>query len=403
MMLAPFIQAVPLLEMIEAAGYEAYFVGGSVRDSLLGREISDVDIATSALPEELKSIFPYTADVGIEHGTILVIYNGEPYEITTFRTESGYSDYRRPDQVEFIRSLKEDLKRRDFTMNAIAMDKTGNLIDPFNGKQAITTKQIITVGNPEERFGEDALRMMRAVRFVSQLNFSIERETLSALAHTPHLLGNIAVERKLTEFEKLLVGPSSNKAISILVKTGLFNYLPGLVGKAESFNKMAQCNLSCLSKPELWTLLIHQMGLNERKASEFLRQWKLPVKKIKQILKTLQWVHYRLENQWTRLAAYDAGIEYMLSAERVLKSLTGQRTSSIAELHKLFDQLPIKNRSDLNLTGTDLISWFKEKPGPWVNHYLRLIEEMVIIGEVANVKADIREWLNNCNQKLEKD
>jgi tRNA nucleotidyltransferase (CCA-adding enzyme) len=402
-MLAPFIQAVPLLEMIEAAGYEAYFVGGSVRDSLLGREISDVDIATSALPEELKAIFPHTADVGIEHGTILVIYNGEPYEITTFRTESGYSDNRRPDQVKFIRSLKEDLKRRDFTMNAIAMDKTGNLIDPFNGKHAITTKQIITVGNPEERFGEDALRMMRAVRFVSQLNFSIEKETLSALAHTPHLLGNIAVERKLMEFEKLLVGPSSNKAISILVQTGLFNYLPGLIGNAESFKRMAKCELSGLSKPELWTLLIHQMGLYEGEASEFLRKWKLPVKKIKQILKTLQWVHYRLENEWTRLAAYDAGIEFMLSAERVLKSLTRQKTSSKAELQEIFDQLPIKNRSDLNLTGTDLIAWFKEKPGPWVNHYLRLIEEKVIFGEVANVKADIREWLNNCNQKLEKD
>ncbi|MGM0899879.1 MAG: CCA tRNA nucleotidyltransferase [Bacillota bacterium] len=402
-MLAPFTQATPLLEMIEAAGYEAYFVGGSVRDSLLGREISDVDIATSALPEELKAIFPHTADVGIEHGTILVIYNGVPYEITTFRTESGYSDYRRPDQVKFIRSLKEDLKRRDFTMNAIAMDRTGNLIDPFNGKHAIATKQIITVGNPEERFGEDALRMMRAVRFVSQLNFKIEEETLFALAQMPHLLGNIAVERKLTEFEKLLVGPSNNKAISILVQTGLFNYLPGLIGNAEGVNRMARCNLTSLSKLELWTLLIHQIGLNDREASEFLRQWKLPVKQIKQILKISQWLQYRLDNQWTKLAAYDAGKKTMLSAEILVQSLTGLKQSSEAELHKFYDQLPIKNRSELDLTGTNLLSWFKKKPGPWVNHYLRLIEEKVIIGEVANGQADIREWLNNCNQKLEKD
>lgn len=121
----PFIQAVPVLKLIENAGYEAYFVGGSVRDHILGREISDVDIATSALPEELKRIFPKTNDVGIEHGTILVHYKGEHYEITTFRSEENYTDYRRPDKVSFIRSLNEDLQRRDFTMNAMAMDKKG--------------------------------------------------------------------------------------------------------------------------------------------------------------------------------------------------------------------------------------------------------------------------------------
>jgi len=402
-MITPFKQATPLLEMIEAAGFEAYFVGGSVRDSLLGREISDVDIATSALPEELKAIFPHTADIGIQHGTILVIYNREPYEITTFRTESGYSDYRRPDQVRFIRSLKEDLQRRDFTMNAIAMDKTGELIDPFNGKQAIKMKQIITVGNPEERFGEDALRMMRAVRFVSQLSFTIEERTLSALSHMPHLLENIAVERKLTEFEKLLAGPSNNDAISILVQTGLFSYLPGLSGNGECLSRMARCNLVGLAIPELWALLIHQIRLNDREANEFLRKWKLPSKQIKQILKTLYWLHFRLDNEWTRLSAYDAGKEFMLSAERLVQRLSKLKTSSEAELLKLFDQLPINSRSELNLTGADLLSWFKEKPGPWVNHYLRLVEERVINGEVANVKSDIREWLDNCNQKLEKD
>ena len=215
MMLSPFSQAAPLLERIEAEGFEAYFVGGSVRDSLLDRKISDVDIATSALPQELKQIFPRTADIGIEHGTILVIYQGIPYEITTFRSESGYSDHRRPDRVDFIRSLSEDLKRRDFTMNAIAMDRKGKLIDPFHGQEAINKKQIITVGEPSERFGEDALRLMRAIRFVSQLGFAIEKETLSAITSMPHLLGKIATERKLAEFEKMLTGPYCDQALLI--------------------------------------------------------------------------------------------------------------------------------------------------------------------------------------------
>lgn len=136
-----FLMAVPVLKDIEAAGYEAYFVGGSVRDHILGKEIADVDIATSAAPEEVKTIFSRTLDVGIEHGTVVVLYNGIPYEITTFRTEAEYLDFRRPSEVQFIRSLEEDLKRRDFTMNAIAMDKEGRLIDPFNGRGAIEEKE----------------------------------------------------------------------------------------------------------------------------------------------------------------------------------------------------------------------------------------------------------------------
>jgi tRNA nucleotidyltransferase (CCA-adding enzyme) len=176
-----FLKSVPILELIEEAGYEAYFVGGSVRDYILGRPINDVDIASSATPQEIKRIFPNTADIGIDHGTVLVITDTGTYEITTFRTESGYSDFRRPDAVKFVRSLTEDLQRRDFTMNAIAMDKTGKIIDPFNGKRDLAQKRIITVGNPHERFHEDALRMMRALRFVSQLDFELDQETFDSL------------------------------------------------------------------------------------------------------------------------------------------------------------------------------------------------------------------------------
>ncbi|SEM84163.1 tRNA nucleotidyltransferase (CCA-adding enzyme) [Mesobacillus persicus] len=402
-MLPPFKKAIPLLERIENSGYEAYFVGGSVRDSLLGREISDVDIATSALPEELKTIFPQTADIGIEHGTILVIYKGIPYEITTFRAESEYSDFRRPDKVEFIRSLTEDLKRRDFTMNAIAMDRAGGLIDPFNGQEAIRTKQIVTVGEAAERFGEDALRMMRAVRFVSQLGFTIETNTLSALSTMPHLLEKIAVERKLAEFEKLLEGPSRTEALSILVQTSLYKFLPGLKGSGTSLHRMIHCSLSTLSRVEMWTLLVYQLHLNEQESGRFLRDWKLPVKQIKEVLKTLHWFRFRLHNQWTAMDVYRAGKEVMLSAEKLIQSSLGIEPVLNADLVKLFECLPIKNRTELDMTGTDLLSWFNRKPGPWVKDYLQLIEEKVIKGELVNERANIREWLVNCNRKLEKD
>lgn len=135
-MINPFKEALPIINKIEEAGYEAYFVGGAVRDHLLNKQIHDIDIASSATPEEIKSIFPHTIDVGIAHGTVMVIWDQHTYEITTFRTESTYRDYRRPEQVYFVRELKEDLKRRDFTINAMAMDKNGHVIDYFNGKES---------------------------------------------------------------------------------------------------------------------------------------------------------------------------------------------------------------------------------------------------------------------------
>lgn len=201
-----FKKALPVLNKLIDAGYEAYFVGGSVRDRILDLDVNDVDIATSAQPLEIKKIFKRTVDVGIEHGTIMVLVGDESYEITTFRTESTYRDFRRPDSVTFVRSLEEDLKRRDFTMNAIALDNKGNIMDPFHGMADIDKGIIRAVGNPHERFKEDALRMMRAVRFSAQLDFQIESETMVSIRENAPLLEKIAVERIQIEFEKLLIG-----------------------------------------------------------------------------------------------------------------------------------------------------------------------------------------------------
>ena len=159
-----FEPARPVLQKIEDAGFEAYFVGGCVRDTILGDSIHDIDIATSAYPSEIKAIFNRTVDTGIEHGTVMILDHGTGYETTTFRTESGYQDYRRPDKVTFVRSLSEDLKRRDFTINALALKENGEVIDLFNGLDDLKHHLIKAVGDPNERFHEDALRMMRAVR-----------------------------------------------------------------------------------------------------------------------------------------------------------------------------------------------------------------------------------------------
>lgn len=190
-----FVNAIPVLKTIEKAGFEAYFVGGCVRDTLLGIPLHDVDITSSAYPAEIKEIFNRTVDTGIEHGTVMVLDHGEGYEVTTFRTESTYQDFRRPDHVTFVRSLDEDLKRRDLTINALAMDADGNVVDLFHGLDDLKNKIIRAVGNPHERYHEDALRMMRSIRFMSQLDFNLESETEKAIEDNAHLLEKIAIER----------------------------------------------------------------------------------------------------------------------------------------------------------------------------------------------------------------
>jgi tRNA nucleotidyltransferase (CCA-adding enzyme) len=398
----PFKQAVPVLQLIENAGFEAYFVGGSVRDHILGRDISDVDIATSALPQELKGIFPKTNDVGIEHGTILVHHNGGHYEITTFRSEENYSDFRRPDKVSFIRSLKEDLQRRDFTMNAMAMDKDGNIIDPFKGKEAIKNKQIATVGNPDERFGEDALRMLRAVRFQSQLSFAIEKGTLKSLVAQCHLLENIAVERKTVEFEKLLMGTGRREAVHMLADSGIINYLPGLKGHADAVKRFSSRLTENFQLIESWVLLVFEFGLKEKKIEDFLREWKLPVNKIKRINRVHSLLLSRLEKDWDLERVYYAGLEDAISAELVYSSLQkiGCSTDKIEELH---DQLPIKHRRELKVTGNDVMSWMDKPPGPWLRLILEGIERSVINNDVPNEKEKIKKWLSAFNQKSEEN
>ncbi|MDK7300303.1 CCA tRNA nucleotidyltransferase, partial [Staphylococcus hominis] len=179
-----FEKALPILNQIETHHFEAYFVGGAVRDYIMHRTIHDIDITTSAMPDEIEDIFEHTIPIGKEHGTINVVFNNENYEVTTFRSEGDYLDHRRPSEVHFVRNLYEDVQRRDFTINAIAMDKNYKIFDYFGGQKDIQSKLIRTVGNPSERFKEDALRIIRGLRFQSQLTFDIHTETFEAMQLT---------------------------------------------------------------------------------------------------------------------------------------------------------------------------------------------------------------------------
>lgn len=197
-----------ILETLQCHGFAAYLVGGCVRDGLLGKTPHDWDICTSAMPEETLRLFPNTVATGLRHGTVTVLCNRLSVEVTTFRAESSYSDHRHPDSVRFVSDLTADLARRDFTINAMALSATGVLEDPFSGRDDLSAGILRAVGTPELRFQEDALRMLRAVRFAAQLGFRIEPETESAIRACAPLTSTLAAERVRDEVEKTLLSPN---------------------------------------------------------------------------------------------------------------------------------------------------------------------------------------------------
>ena len=211
-----------ILKTLEGAGFAACFVGGCVRDTLLGRPVHDWDITTSALPEEIMALFPRCIPTGIKHGTVTVLLRGESFEVTTFRRDGAYHDGRHPDGVVFVPNLTEDLARRDFTINAMAMHLDGSITDCFDGKADLKRGIIRCVGDPERRFREDALRMLRALRFSAQLGFQIEDVTARAIRENAGLCRLLSRERVCAEAEKTLLSPLP-QTLSVMLREGLLS------------------------------------------------------------------------------------------------------------------------------------------------------------------------------------
>lgn len=209
-----------ILNTLEQAGFAAFYVGGCVRDTLLGRPIHDWDITTAARPEQTMALFPRCVPTGLNHGTVTVLLNGEGYEVTTFRQDGAYRDGRHPEEVRFVPELKDDLARRDFTVNAMAMRKSGEIIDLFGGKEDLRRRLIRCVGAPDRRFQEDALRMLRAWRFSAQLGFSIEEDTARAIRENASRCRSLSRERICAETEKTLLSPRP-ELLGQLIRLGL--------------------------------------------------------------------------------------------------------------------------------------------------------------------------------------
>ncbi|MDR1568401.1 MAG: CCA tRNA nucleotidyltransferase [Streptococcaceae bacterium] len=389
-----FKQALPVLAKLQAAGFLAYFVGGSVRDSLLGRYIHDVDIATSATPYEVKKIFCRTIDIGIEHGTVLVLIDDLSFEITTFRTEDQYQDFRRPKSVAFVRSLSDDLKRRDFTVNALAMDSSGEIIDLFDGLTDLSAKIIRAVGNPSERFGEDALRILRAFRFVSVLGFEIDSDTLAGIAKTKHLLAHISAERIEMELSKLLVGSFYTQAIGELLKLEVEQGFPADITRG--LKGLAKLNLP-LSLEAAWVLLCYFNQSTPEEVKPLLKAFKHSNSFIKRIMRLLSGLYERLRGQWTIDSVYSYGLSDCLAIEALADSL-GQRRDD-EQIRQLFAALPIHHKTDLAINGTDILAVLDKKQGSWLGEVLSELEYQVLHGRLDNRRQDLLDYLLKLERK----
>lgn len=369
-----------LLERLTAAGYEAYIVGGCVRDLLMGKEPSDWDVCTSALPKQIKDCFKdkKTVDTGIAHGTVTVFSEEQPVEITTYRIDGDYKDGRHPASVSFTKSLEEDLKRRDFTMNAMAYHFEQGLIDLFGGRQAVSARIVAAVGEPERRFKEDALRIMRGLRFAAVLGFEIEERTLTAMFACADLLKQISKERISGELAKLLLGDFAD---SVLENCGeiLKVAAEGIeAAKVSHLPKVLSLRLAAVF-PENTETCLRKLSFSGRIAAEGAVLSRLlnstPPGSETEIKKLMQ----AEGDSITRL--YLAALGREAEAERILASGA------------------CRNLRQLAVNGKDLIE-AGIPSGKAVGEMLNRLLMQVIEGSIPNEREVLLEYCKNCTERM---
>lgn len=321
-----------IIETLARAGHEAYYVGGCVRDTLLGREIHDWDVATSARPEQVLALFDHCVPTGIRHGTVTVFDGDASAEVTTYRCDGAYHDGRHPDAVRFVRTLREDLARRDFTINAMAMDLNGHVTDLFGGRDDLVRGVIRCVGDADTRFHEDALRMLRAYRFSAQLGFRLEAETAAAAARCAHLAAALSRERVRDEAGKTLLSPQP-EVFGVLMRLGLLSAC-GLTGEGD-FSRLC----AFPATPEArW------MGVKLACPAFDPAAFRLPAKLCRLVALTAEtWRESRTALEWKRLIALHG-----MQTARLQAAM--QRSDVVAAIERSGDCVTPR---DLAVTGAD--------------------------------------------------
>ncbi|MBR6403142.1 MAG: CCA tRNA nucleotidyltransferase [Eubacterium sp.] len=431
-----------IIEQLNNSGFEAYAVGGCVRDAILGRKPNDWDITTSATPYEVKEIFRRTIDTGIQHGTVTVMLKKNGYEVTTYRIDGEYTDHRRPDGVTFTRELSEDLLRRDFTINAMAYNEKDGLVDLYGGVQDLENKIIRCVGSPDDRFDEDALRIMRAVRFAAQLGFDIDPETREAARkHAPEI-EKVSAERVETELTKLLLSAYPEKLLEMYdlgITSVILPEFDRLIATEQNtpyhIYDVGRHTIEVIknvpaTKVMRYAALLHDMGkpecrttdekgidhfkghahVSEKIAEQILRRLKMDNDTIRDVKKLVYWHDYGINGNITKKTIrrmlsnmgeeYFEGYAFLRKAD-IMGQSTYNRENSLELLNQIIayhDEIMQEGSalkiSDLAVGGGDLIA-AGIKPGPEMGEILRNLLDRVLDEPDLNSREKLLEIVNN--------
>lgn len=426
-----------ILTLLEEKGYKSYLVGGCLRDSLLNKESHDVDISTQALPDEILEVFKdyKTVDIGKKFGTIKVIYYDFEYEITTMRKESSYNDKRHPDKVDFTKDIVEDLKRRDFTINAMAKRK-GEIIDPFDGQADLKKKIIRAVGDPVARINEDLLRSLRAVRFATSLDFQIEENLKKAIKNKASSINEISKERIREEINKILLSKNPSRGIRLLDELGLLEFIFPEVFRTKGFNQHSTFHkddvynhsLNVLDKTKAnlnirMAALYHDVGkidtffLDENGEGRFFGHQKVSENLLRERLKILKYSNKFIEDTTILVRRHmdNSNTYTKKSVRKLLRNLGEENLLNLFDLQKADvlsttfddisnidlglkileevknDEIP-KNRSEIDINGKDLIL-LGYKEGVELGNKLKEIENLIYDEKLKNNKDDIIKYI----------
>ncbi|MFA5007173.1 MAG: CCA tRNA nucleotidyltransferase [Candidatus Izemoplasmatales bacterium] len=370
-----------VLARLNENGHLAYFVGGFVRDFLLGTVSSDIDVATSATPAEVTRLFPGTKATGIRFGTVTVFLDDRPFEVTTFRSEGGYADARHPDAVGFVDSLAEDLKRRDFTVNALAMDAAGTIRDDFGGKADLEHGILRAIGDPRKRFAEDALRILRAFRFVAKLDFTIEPDTLAGIRESADLLEKVSSERVLQELKYIVRGPHADKAYAAMAVSGVLDILRPIAAGVRFLAARGPVKLSF----EEFAALCFSLGDGSIPAD-----WRLSNRERQTIARIMDLVDVTAADPFDVLQVYVNGLDLCLAANAVNASLDPARDQEAA-IRGIHEALPIRRVCDLAFKGDDILRDTPLTDARVIGGIVDELVDLVLHGRLKNEYGPLRE------------
>ncbi|MGY4690082.1 hypothetical protein [Salibacterium sp. K-3] len=368
--------AFEVLDYLEEAGCPAYIVGGAVRDALLDRKIRDIDVAAAAASETVKDLFPGAVQPSSSFPTFIVRWKKQTFEITCFR----------PDRF----SLTSDLKHRDFTINAMALDQTGALQDPYGGRKDLNSRLLRFVINPVRRMEEDPVRTLRAFRFVSQYGFVLEEMTWDALCINNTGLAEAAEERIQSEMEKLLEGMNVSRAVDLMFKAGIPDHFPvplrPVLDRAEKKNP---CMDQLITIEERWAACFYLLYNGE--AAKYVKKWPMSKNRGRTIRNIIDIIaSCPSEINWNSRLVYQNGRNHALQIERVHQWLTGKQNSSRLEwVMDIDESLPIRSRSELHVNGSDIVHLYPDLRGETIGSLLRELEDEVIDGRAANHRSKL--------------